>query len=141
VRNLEFFENLDNMKNCPIEVSLEIVGKKWSINIIRDLYKGKTRFTEFLESNPQLSTKMLSLRLKELQKSEIIKKTVKSTTPVVIEYSLTKKGNDLNRILFQLAEFSVKNYPNKVYNTESKSIESDISNLRRFFRVNDILPT
>ncbi len=129
------------MKNCPIEVSLEIVGKKWSINIIRDLYKGKTRFTEFLESNPQLSTKMLSLRLKELQKSEIIKKTVKSTTPVVIEYSLTKKGKDLNRILFQLAEFSVKNYPNKVYNTESKSIESDISNLRRFFRVNDILPT
>ncbi|MFX1288575.1 MAG: winged helix-turn-helix transcriptional regulator, partial [Promethearchaeota archaeon] len=115
------------------EVTLNIIGKKWSIHIIRDLFKGKSRFTEFLESNPHLSTKMLSLRLKELQKTDIIKKTVKSTTPVVIEYSLTDKGKNLNRILFQLAEFSIKNYPNKVYNKQSKSIQKDISNLMKYF--------
>ena len=132
---MEVIKNLSEIENCPIEVTLEIVGKKWSINIIRDLFKRKTRFSEFLESNPQLSTKMLSLRLKELQKFNIIKKTVKSTTPVKIEYNLTKTGKDLNKILFYLAEFSLRNYPNEVYTKESRSIESDISNLRKIFHI------
>ncbi|MFX1327399.1 MAG: winged helix-turn-helix transcriptional regulator [Promethearchaeota archaeon] len=139
MRKTEVFEDLENMKNCPIEVTLNIIGKKWSIQIIRDLFKGKTRFTEFLETNPQLSTKMLSLRLKELQKSGIIKKMIKSTNPVLIEYLLTQKGKNLNRILFQLAEFSLRNYPNKVYNKKSKSIETDISNLKKYFRTDDSL--
>ena len=140
MRNLEFFEDLENMRNCPIEVTLNIIGKKWAINIIRDLFKGKTRFSEFLDSNPQLSTKMLSLRLKELQKSDIIKKTIKSTTPVIIEYCLTQQGKNLNKILFQLAEFSLKNYPNKVYNQISNATEDDISSLKKFFRADGIHP-
>jgi DNA-binding HxlR family transcriptional regulator len=136
---MELFEDFVNMKNCPIEITLNIIGKKWSIQIIRDLFRGKTRFTEFLKANPQLSTKMLSLRLKQLQKSGIIKKAIKSTNPVLIEYSLTQKGRNLNRILFQLAEFSLRNYPNKVYNKKSKSIEADISNLNKYFRADDRL--
>ncbi|MFW9971780.1 MAG: winged helix-turn-helix transcriptional regulator [Candidatus Odinarchaeota archaeon] len=134
---MEIFEDLKNMKNCPIEATLSIIGKKWSIQIIRDLFKGKTRFTEFLEANPQLSTKMLSVRLKELQNSNIIQKTIISTTPVLIEYSLTQKGKNLNGILFQLAKFSLKNYPNKVYNNKSKSKEVDILNLKQFFKIDD----
>ncbi len=134
---MEVFEDLENMKNCPIEVALKFVGKKWSIQIIRDLFKGKKRFTEFLDSNPQMSTKMLSLRLKELQNSGLIKKTVISDTPVMIKYSLTQKGKNLNRVLFQLAEFSLRNYPNEVYNKKSKSIESDILNLKKFFGADD----
>ena len=134
MRKLEVWEDIENMKNCPIEVTLNIIGKKWSIQIIRDLFKGKTRFTEFLETNPQLSTKMLSLRLKDLQKSGLIKKRIKSTTPVLIEYFLTQKGKNLNRILFQLAEFSLKNYSNDVYYNKPKSLESDITNLKEFFK-------
>lgn len=132
---MEVFEDLENMKKCPIEVSLSILGKKWSIQIIRDLFNGKTRFTQFLESNPQLSTKMLSMRLKELQESEIIKKTTKPTTPVEINYSLTSKGKKLNKILFHLAEFSLKNYPNRVYQKNPTSIDKDISNLQKWFQV------
>ena len=134
---MEVFEDLENMKNCPIEVALKFVGKKWSIQIIRDLFKGKKRFTEFLDSNPQMSTKMLSLRLKELQNSGLIKKTVIPDTPVMIKYSLTQKGKNLNKVLFQLAEFSLRNYPNEVYNKKSKSIESDILNLKKFFGADD----
>ncbi len=137
---MKVFDDLENMKICPIEATLNIIGKKWSIQIIRDLFKGKTRFTEFLVANPQLSTKMLSLRLKELQKLDIIKKTIKSTNPVLIEYSLTPKGKNLNRILFQLAEFSLNNFPDKVYNEESESIEKDISSLKKFFGVDNLSP-
>ena len=130
---MEVWEDLNNMKNCPIEVALNYLGKKWTIQIIRDLFKGKKRFSDFLESNPQISTKMLSLRLKELQKSDLVKKTIVSTTPVAIEYSLTQKGKALNRILFDLAEFSIKNYPTEVYHNSPKSIKSDIMNLKDFF--------
>ncbi len=134
---MEVWEDLKNMKNCPIEVALNIIGKKWSIQIIRDLFRGKKRFSEFLDSNPQISTKMLSLRLKELQDSGLIKKLVISVTPVMIEYSLTQKGKNLNRVLFQLAEFSLKNYPAEVYYKKSKSIESDILSLKEIFKVDD----
>ena len=130
---MEVWEDLENMKNCPIEIALNYLGKKWTMQIIRDLFKGKKRFSDFLESNPQISTKMLSLRLKELQNSDLIKKTIVSTTPVAIEYSLSQKGKALNRVLFELAEFSIKNYPNEVYHNNPKSIKSDIMNLKDFF--------
>ncbi|MFX1451550.1 MAG: winged helix-turn-helix transcriptional regulator, partial [Promethearchaeota archaeon] len=105
---MEIWQDLENMKQCPIEITLNYLGKKWTIQLIRDLFKGKKRFSEFLKANPQISTKMLSLRLKELQESGIIKKEVVSTTPLIIEYSLSKKGKDLNRVIFYLAEFSLR---------------------------------
>ncbi len=134
---MEVYEDIDNMKSCPIEVSLNILGKKWTLQIIRDIFRGKKRFSEFIKTNPQISTKMLSLRLKELQESGLIKKSVVSITPVKIEYSLTRKGKSLNRILFQLAEFSLKNYPKEVYYTKSRSVEADILSLKKYFKVDD----
>lgn len=132
---MEVWEDLGNMKNCPIEISLNYLGKKWTIQIIRDFFKGKKRFSEFLKSNPQISTKMLSLRLRELLNSGLIKKKVISTIPVKVEYYLTQKGAALNRVLFQLAEFSVRNYTNEVYSKAPKSINVDIANLKEFFKI------
>jgi len=134
---MEAWQDLTNMKKCPIEVALSHLGKKWTIQIIRDLYKGKKRFSEFLISNPQISTKMLSLRLKELQQSDLIEKRITSTLPVMIEYSLTEKGKSLNKVLFQLAEFSLKNYSNEIYYKKPKSVEHDVSSLKRYFKVED----
>ena len=134
---MEVWEDLSNMKNCPIEVALNYLGKKWTLQIIRDLFKGKKRFSEFLKANTQISTKMLSLRLTELQNSGLIKKKVVSTTPLRVEYSLTLKGKALNKILFQLAEFSLNNYPHEVYFNKPKSIEGDLYNLKDFFNANE----
>ncbi len=131
---MEVWEDLENMKNCPIEVTLNYLGKKWTMQIVRDLFKGKKRFSEFLKANPQISTKMLSLRLAELQDTGLIKKEVVSTTPLKVEYSLAPKGKALNKILFQLAEFSLKNYPDEVYYRIPKAIELDILSLKRFFK-------
>lgn len=132
---MEVWEDLVNMKNCPIEISLNYLGKKWTIQIIRDFFKGKKRFSEFLKSNPQISTKMLSLRLRELLNSGLIKKKVISTIPVKVEYYLTQKGAALNRVLFQLAEFSVRNYTKEVYSKAPESINLDIANLKEFFKI------
>jgi len=59
---------------CPIETGLKYLGKKWSFEIIRDMFFGKKRFNEFLASKPKLSSKVLSTRLKELQGNGIIEK-------------------------------------------------------------------
>ncbi|MFX0080291.1 MAG: winged helix-turn-helix transcriptional regulator [Candidatus Hodarchaeota archaeon] len=134
---MEVWEDLNNMKKCPIEVAMRYLGKKWTMQILRDLFKGKKRFSEFLVSNPQLSTKMLSLRLKELNRSGLIEKKIYSSTPIIVEYSLTQKGKALNKVLFQLAEFSLKNYPNEVYNTHPKSVENDILSLKKYFKVDE----
>lgn len=132
---MEVWEDLKNMKKCPIDVAMSYLGKKWTMQIIRDLFKGKKRFSEFLGANPQISTKMLSLRLKELKKSGLIEKKIYSTTPVLIEYSLTHKGEALNKVLFQLAEYSLRNYPTEVYNKKPKSVETDIIRLQKYFKV------
>lgn len=108
------------IKCCPIETALRHLGKKWTLNILRDMYFGKTRFNEFLKANPQLSTKMLSLRLKELEEQELIKKNIVGKTPVVIEYELTKKGNSLKGVLYELAKFSMQSYSGEVCNCTKK---------------------
>lgn len=95
---------------CPIEKTMGYVGKKWSINIIRDLFMGRKRFKDFLEANPELSTKMLSARLKELEQHGVIHKDIVSTSPVLIEYELTAKGRSLNQILYALSVYGIEHY-------------------------------
>ncbi len=79
---------------------------------------------------------MLSVRLKELTDLGIIRKEVISTLPLKVEYFLTRKGKALNKVLFELAEFSVQNYPNEVYHNKPNSIKSDIMKLKDFFDAN-----
>ena len=80
-------------KCCPIETALKYIGKKWSINIIRDLFMGKRRFRDFLNSSAELSTKMLSQRLKELEKDKWIIPAKKTGE---IHYSLNpEKTNEI----------------------------------------------
>ena len=122
-------------KYCPIECTVEVIGRKWAIPIIRDFFKGKTRFTEFLKENPKLSSKVLSTRLKELQQSGIVNKNIVQTTPLLIEYTLTEKGKALGEILFHLASFSLKYHQNEVYQGNIENIERDIETLKKVFNV------
>lgn len=115
-------DEIQRTKLCPINFALEEFDKKWTINIIKSIYLGSKRFNEILGHFPDLSNKVLSDRLKELGEKNIIKKEVKSTTPLLIEYSLTKKGLSLNKILFELSMYTVKNHPDKL---NIKSIEEE----------------
>ena len=96
-------------KSCPIDKTLEYIGKKWNLLIIRDLFLGKKKFNEFLESNPQLSNKVLSQKLKELETRSLIEKRIISKTPLLAEYYLTDRGKALNKVLFEIAMFGVEN--------------------------------
>ena len=109
-------------KTCPIDVALKYVGKKWAIALIKDMFYGLKHFNEFLQANPDLSAKVLSQRLKELEKNGIIEKKVISVTPLSIEYNLTEKGKALNKVIYELAVFAMIAYEKEcsVKNTDNK---------------------
>ena len=89
---------------CPIERTLNVIGGKWVILIIRELIQGKKRFSE-LENELGASSKMISQRLKELEKNGIVRRTVIPDVPPKVEYTLTEKGESLNKVLDAMAEW------------------------------------
>ena len=97
-----------NMCSCPINNTFKLMGKKFTALIIRNMmHRGHKRFNQFLEIE-DINAKILSARLKEMEKAGLIKREVFHETPVRIEYTLTEKGNALESILKQMAAFSMK---------------------------------
>lgn len=108
------FENV--IKNCPIDNTFKIIGKKFAIHIIRDMaLRNQTRFNEFLGTVEGINAKTLALRLKELEEANLIDRTVYNEIPIRIEYTLTEKGKDVQGIIAQMAAFSMKHYPKTVF--------------------------
>ena len=105
-----------NIKSCPIELVVTLFRKKWVIQIIRDLFFGKTRFNEFKEGKPDLSNKVLSNCLKDMENNGIIDKIVDKCDKKNIRYKLTEKGKSLNKILYEIAMVTVdsEKYTDKV---------------------------
>ena len=104
---------------CPVDRTLNLISKKWSIQIIRDMFFGKKHFKEFKEDKPKLSNKVLSNCLKELEENGLIEKRVLNTTPVTTEYYLTEYGKSMNRIVYELAMFTLDNN-DRSYSEETK---------------------
>lgn len=122
-------------KYCPIENTLKHIGKKWTMNILRDMFRGKKRFKDFLAASPKLSTKMLSLRLKEMEKDGIIEKNIVGKSPVLIEYCLTEKGKHLNKVLYELYYFSTTQYPEEIFDTVPKSKNEALEKAKTTFNI------
>jgi DNA-binding HxlR family transcriptional regulator len=104
--------------NCPIRTSLGRLGKKWTILIIRDISVRKiNRFNRILESIPGLTPRVLSMRLKELEKEGLIEciEKKKSPLPMMVLWRLTEKGKDTLPILMQMVAFSSKWYADVIF--------------------------
>ena len=102
--------------NCPIKTSLGVLGKKWTMLIIRDIgFLKIRRFNRILESIPGLTPRVLSMRLKELEREGIIKCTEVRNDQVIVLWSLTEKGEDILPILLLLTAFGSKWYSEFVF--------------------------
>jgi len=100
---------MENMKCCPVENTFKIVGKKFTLLILRDMMNfNQTRFNQFLESVEGINPKTLSIRLREMEKEGLIERKVYPETPIRIEYFLTEKAKALQPILEQMAAFSMQ---------------------------------
>jgi DNA-binding HxlR family transcriptional regulator len=98
------------MKCCPINNTFKIIGKKFTVLILRNMINGKqSRFNQLLNSIEDSNPKTLSARLREMEKAGLIKRKVFSNEkPVRIEYYLTEKGSALQPILDIMAAYSMK---------------------------------
>lgn len=98
-----------NRSDCPISCSLEVIGDKWTLLILRDvMLRGKRSYSEFLESEEKIATNILANRLNLLEHAQIL---IKETSPVNKSkylYRLTPKGVDLLPVVIELMDWGAK---------------------------------
>lgn len=87
---------------CPISCSLDLLGDKWTLLVLRDLLDGKTRFSEFERSLEGIPTNILTDRLRRLEAAAIVER-VTTETSSRFRYRATQKGRDLRSVLLELA--------------------------------------
>jgi DNA-binding HxlR family transcriptional regulator len=87
---------------CPVARTLDLIGDRWTLLIIRDLFLGKTRFAQFRKSTPAPPPKLLSERLQRLQENGVIERIIYSEHPLRAEYRLTAKGRTLHGVLREI---------------------------------------
>lgn len=86
------------LPNCPVEVTLMLMGDKWKTLIIRDLLDGTRRFGELKKSLTGISQKVLTQHLRLMEESGLINREVYAEIPPRVEYSLTQIGKSLSLV-------------------------------------------
>ena len=104
------------MKVCPIDRSLKIMGQRYALHIMRNMILLKqNRFNQFLNSIEGINTKTLTIRLKQLEDYGLVERKVIPGRPAHTEYYPTEKGMDVQRILVEIASFSIKYEPEIIF--------------------------
>ena len=117
-----------HVKSCPIELVVKLINKKWVIQIMRDLFFGKSRFNEFKEDKPDLSNKVLSRCLKDMENNGLIQKIVDKCDKKNVRYILTEKGKSLNKVIYEIAMVTVdsENYSDRIRNDLKTSFQENL---------------
>lgn len=105
----------------PLEDITKFLSNKWTLHILRDLFLGKSHFKEFKVNRPSLDNKALSRCLKTMQDNGLINKKNDGDDPKNTEYFLTKKGQSLNKVFYELLLFALDNdVDNEYYSDYAK---------------------
>ncbi len=99
----------NNRSSCPLVNILDILGDKWSLVVVRDIFNGKKAFGEFLESPEKISTSVLTSRLQLLERAGIAQHILSKSDKKVKFYFLTDRGIDLFPILYEMVYWSKRN--------------------------------
>jgi DNA-binding HxlR family transcriptional regulator len=92
---------------CPkFHEAVELIGKRWNGAVIRLLLEGRQRYCGLRDAIPDISDRMLSERLKELEAAGIVRRIVTPDTPVRVDYELTDKGRALEAPLRALGDWA-----------------------------------
>jgi DNA-binding HxlR family transcriptional regulator len=99
---------------CAIANSLDILGDKWSLLVVRDLLHGKHTYGELADSPEGIPTNLLADRLKRLESAGIVISSPYQQRPVRYAYTLTPKGSALGEVLLALVHWGKKHIPGTV---------------------------
>jgi DNA-binding HxlR family transcriptional regulator len=95
----------ESQEYCPVARTLDVIGDRWTLLILRDVTHGITKYSDMLESLKGISPNLLAQRLKRLEKEGVLERSFYSDHPPRAEYKLTKKGRDLTPVLSSMAEW------------------------------------
>lgn len=87
------------LPKCPVEITLQLIGNKWKVLILRDLLTGTKRFNELMRSVSGITQKVLTSNLRSMEDSGLLIRTIYPQVPPRVEYSLTEIGFSLKPIL------------------------------------------
>lgn len=123
-------EDCGNRSVCALSNTLDILGDKWTLLIVRDMFcTGKSQFGDFLESPEGISTTILTDRLKKLERFGIITKRPYQSNPVRYEYILTDTGLDLVPIMENIGSWGLQHIEGTMRPTEEQQAA-----LREYYR-------
>ena len=97
--------------SCPVAKTLDIIGDKWSLLVLRDLFADKSTYSEFQESPEAIPTNILADRLSRFVEQGLIEKSPYQERPVRYAYTLTPKGRDLGPLLIEMVKWGEKYFP------------------------------
>ena len=87
---------------CPVDVAIKVIGGKWKPIILHHLLETPKRYGELKRLIPDITEKMLTQQLRELEQTELVQRKIYHQVPPKVEYSLTEYGQTLRRILLEL---------------------------------------
>jgi len=130
---------------CPIQASLGVLGKKWTMLVLRDMAMRKAeRFSDLMRSIPGITPRALSMRLKDLEQFGLIHRVDDRKSPRFVRWSLTEKGWDTLPILLSYVAFGSKWYAPAVFIDGKPREMNDIypqENLRPLYVNIEVDPT
>jgi DNA-binding HxlR family transcriptional regulator len=137
--------NLAHRSGCPVSTSLEVLGDRWSLLIIRDLMvRSYHTFKEFQEAGEGIATNILADRLKKLQKAGIISTEPDKSDRRKINYRLTEKGIDLAPVMLELLIWGARHHetgaPCAVMENMARNRKEVLAETRRRWRDRDPNP-
>jgi DNA-binding HxlR family transcriptional regulator len=94
--------------SCPVERTLEVIGGRWKVLILRELFQGVKRFGQLHRALHGITQKMLTQQLREMEEDGIIHREVYLQVPPKVEYSLTSLGESLKPIIESMHEWGVR---------------------------------
>ena len=99
----------DQIEDCPVARTLEVIGERWTLLLLRDLLlHGPRRFQDFQSSLAGVPPNTLSTRLKELEANGIVRRALYNERPPRLEYSLTDKGKSLGPVVAAMRAWGTK---------------------------------
>jgi DNA-binding HxlR family transcriptional regulator len=137
--------NSKRRSGCPVSVSLEMIGDRWSLLIIRDLMvRGYRTFKQFEESGENIATNILADRLRKLESTRIITTQVDEVDRRKVNYRLTQKGIDLAPLLLELLIWGARHEkteaPCAAIEKMAQHRNALLSEVRRRWKENDPTP-
>jgi DNA-binding HxlR family transcriptional regulator len=96
---------------CPVAATLDLIGDKWTLLIVRDLFSGKARYRDLVASPERIATNILAARLEKLVEQGVVRAARSEARAGAAEYHLTPKGRSLLPVLTAMRDWGLAHVP------------------------------